>query len=309
METKQEKSKEQILAERKAKKSAKKQPSNKIDQAASATTQQTAPPAGASSSSPTVKSESPAKTAVKKEPQVQLTEPIEAEKTKEEILAERKAKKLAKQSGSDGSKKKSPEGDAVKITLPQKQQLVDKNHPKKEVAKQNSDTDLSQKMESLHITQSKTGDDNQKENKPQMTDDQNVEKGKPTSKAERRAIQEAQRAAKAKLQAEKTKTPVSAAKKTANTKETKAKSETLKTISTSPPAISQKSSALHKVRLFKHLYTEKCDLNIKVNSRLHPAIIRLGAQYANNTIVGCNARCYAFLNAMQIVSDLPFYCA
>lgn len=125
-------------------------------------------------------------------------------------------------------------------------------------------------------------------------------KVKPVTKAERRAKQEEQRAAKAKSLEEKN-LPKQPAKKS-NETITKPKAPSTaphKVVSNAAPL---KTSALHKVKLFKHLYSEKCDLNINVNKKLHPAIIKLGLQYGSDSVVGSNARCYAFLNAMKIVS-------
>jgi translation initiation factor eIF-2B subunit delta len=140
---------------------------------------------------------------------------------------------------------------------------------------------MAQKMEKLHISVGEV-----------------TEKPK-TSKAERRAIQESQRAAKEKLKEEK-------ASKVAKIKAVKSEGTKVKDTKESQPILTtvgtQKVSAVHKVRLFKHLYTEKCDLNINVNSHLHPAILKLGMQYMNDSVVGSNARCYAFLNAMITVS-------
>lgn len=307
MEPKQEKSKEQILAERKAKKAAKKQP-NKKDEVAV----QSPPTPAKIENQP--KPSAPAAAAAIKQESVQSDKPKqEAEKSREEVKAEREAKKLAKQAA---KKKTSGDNDAAKNKdapqkqLPQEKQQSKENTVKtQQTAKTGSDADLAQKMENLHIADAKVaGDQVGKENKPQTDDQSALKKGKPTSKAERRALQEAQRAEKAKQQAEKAKPSSTAGKKpAADVKDTKVKSEVQKVASASPPGvISQKSTALHKVRLFKHLYTEKCDLNIKVNSRLHPAIIKLGTQYATSSVVGCNSRCYAFLNAMQVVSIWMF---
>ncbi|CAO1303381.1 unnamed protein product [Diamesa hyperborea] len=114
------------------------------------------------------------------------------------------------------------------------------------------------------------------------------------SKAERRAIQEAQRAMKAKALEDKkvvlTKTATKAAPKAHTVSAAKASTGSF--------------SSLHKVKLFKHLYKEKCSLNLNVNNILHPAIVTLGIQYANDTVVGSNSRCYAFLNAMKkLIAD------
>lgn len=58
-----------------------------------------------------------------------------------------------------------------------------------------------------------------------------------------------------------------------------------------------------KVKLFNHLESARTDVNLFVNnSQIHPIIARLGEQYAKRTVVGSNARCIAFLNALKVVS-------
>jgi translation initiation factor eIF-2B subunit delta len=60
--------------------------------------------------------------------------------------------------------------------------------------------------------------------------------------------------------------------------------------------------ALHRVKLFDHLYMEKMSFNIPINKiEIHKEVTKLGIQYANNIIVGSNARCIAFLKAMKMV--------
>ena len=272
MDKKQEKSKEQVLAERQAKKAAKKQVQKKSDDVKEEIKVEKVTVA---SQVIQKKPESPAKVPVAEQvqsPQVESAK--EAEKSRDQVKAEREAKKLAKQAGKTKS-----------VDSPKPEQ-----NQKPAIIKQNSDIELSKKLESLHISEQAA---------------QTETKVKPVSKAERRAIQEAQRAAKAKQQQDKIDKQAAAVKKTSSPTESKAKDvkQEQKTQISPTSTISQKSSALHKVRLFKHLYTEKCDLKIKANSRFHPAIVRLGAQYANDTIVGSNSRCYAFLNAMKIVSS------
>lgn len=57
------------------------------------------------------------------------------------------------------------------------------------------------------------------------------------------------------------------------------------------------------VRLFRHLERPNTNVNLFINNPLiHPSITRLGEQYAKRTIVGSNARCIAFMNAMKMVS-------
>ncbi|CAG9800639.1 unnamed protein product [Chironomus riparius] len=287
MDKKQEKSKEQVLAERQAKKTAKKQVQKKSDDVKEEIKVEQAPVAAQVIQK---KPESPVKTPVpvKKAEQVQSSQvesAKETEKSRDQVKAEREAKKLAKQAG------KTKTVDSPKPAPKQPEQ-----NQKPAIIKQNSDIELSAKMESLHISESELAA-------------QTETKAKPVSKAERRAIQEAQRAAKAKQQQDKIDKQAAAVKKTSSPTESKAKDvkQDQKTQKSPTSTISQKSSALHKVRLFKHLYTEKCDLKIKANSRFHPAIVRLGAQYANDTIVGSNSRCYAFLNAMKILI-IDFIC-
>lgn len=221
----------------------------------------------------------------------------ETEKTREQIQAEREARKLEKQMA-----KKKVGGPAVagtqagaekKVTVvpvekvSQIKSVDKKTESKPVVVKTNSDGDLAVKMEKLHIVDDEI-------------------KAQPLTKAERRAKQEEQRAAKAKALEAKSavkkpakKPSETPAKKLQETKSSLPSATPHKTVSHSAPV---KASALHKVKLFKHLYSDKCDLNINVNQKLHPAIIKLGLQYESDSIVGSNARCYAFLNAMKIVS-------
>lgn len=57
------------------------------------------------------------------------------------------------------------------------------------------------------------------------------------------------------------------------------------------------------IKLFSHLERSKADVNLFVNnSNIHPSVARLGEQYARRTVVGSNARCIGFLNAMKMVS-------
>ncbi|KAH8300332.1 hypothetical protein KR044_012951, partial [Drosophila immigrans] len=156
----------------------------------------------------------------------------------------------------------------------------------------------------------------QKLNNLEVTAATDEEKKKPAlSKAERRAIQEAQRAAKAQGQSKKTSPASTAAKGAAVSskklptvnatpaKETKRDSE-------SPAKSPAKMSPLKaerdcKVKLFNHLVCANKDASLFINdARVHHSIARLGVQYSERTIVGSNARCIAFLHALrQVVQD------
>lgn len=267
-----EKSKEQILAERQAKKKASKK-QNKAPAAAKSTTN-SSPVQSTVAEKVTAKVEVPVSkpsiSPVKTSPQTSQ-QPLEPqEKTREQVLAEREAKKLAKLA----AKNKTGNNVNQKAEVP-KQQTSDKKQSEqiRQVVKMNSDIDLAEKMENLHINE--------------------AHEKKILSKAERRAIQEAQRAAKVKAQLKLTKTP----------SKIESKAKEIKSTPTQVPHHQKlpSSAAIHKVRLFKHLYTEKCDLNINVNNQYHPSILKLGIQYANDVIVGSNARCYAFLDALKTV--------
>lgn len=279
-----EKTKEEILAERKAKKEAKK-----------------AKTAGNKEVQPQpVALKPPAKVADEKE------KAPKEEKSREEILKERELKKLSKQSA---KKRKLPESEPEPVS----QDLSSNNIEPTPLSQSSSfaptvvhnDSDLMQYISDLSLEESKSN----------ATQSQSEVGKKPAlTKAERRAIQEAQRAAKAKAQAEKAASAASAKKASAGgefkvpapkpTKSAPAKA------AAAPPGTgtSEKASVhpiLHKVKLFNHLYTEKRDLNAPVNSKvIHPAIIRLGVQYATGKVVGSNARCLAFLLAVkELIED------
>lgn len=59
----------------------------------------------------------------------------------------------------------------------------------------------------------------------------------------------------------------------------------------------------HKVKLFNHLYADKGPGNVLNSHTIHPAIVKLGAQYANGNIVGSNARCIAFMERIKKVGQ------
>ncbi|EDW09454.1 translation initiation factor eIF-2B subunit delta isoform X1 [Drosophila mojavensis] len=212
-----------------------------------------------------------------------------SEKTREQIKAEREAKKAAKQAAKSA---KSNNVDAA--------------------AKQLNNLQVATKIEAAPAAAATaTG--------AAATADH--EKKKPAlTKAERRAIQEAQRAAKAQGQAKKTTatpgTVKSAAgnsvKATPNVSVTTHKEHKPdKDDKVDSPAKSPskggtvKADRECKVKLFNHLVSADKDASLFINDpNVHPSMARLGVQYAQRTIVGSNARCIAFLHALrQVVQD------
>lgn len=162
-------------------------------------------------------------------------------------------------------------------------------------------------------------------------------KAKPATRAERRALQESQRAAKAAAQADK-QPPAKAAVSASSGGESRSSSaprgageaRTQKPNSTAAadkggrgPAVEtsqaqhgavksiteekkekkkEKVVSLNSTELFAHLQQYKAVsvqsvLTQRDADKVHPAILQLGLRYADGSIVGSNARCVAMLNA------------
>lgn len=71
-----------------------------------------------------------------------------------------------------------------------------------------------------------------------------------------------------------------------------------------PPKASPQPSVptVPKPSLLSHLEETPKDVTVPINNEeIHPAIIRLGMQYANETIRGGNARCVALLTTFKEV--------
>lgn len=183
-----------------------------------------------------------------------------------------------------------------------------KSSEKESKKKQSNEQEVTDKLEKLKIDKV-TSPPAAETTSPVVVDNSESEKKstKQMTKAERRAMQEAQRAAKA----TKTSGPNASS---APTKQSNVKKEpttpTSKSKSPSESAnkskvvrkLSAKTTNLHRVKLFNHLYTDKSVLDNTMNaSDIHPAIIRLGVQYASGVVKGCNARCLAFMNAIKAV--------
>ncbi|CAK1601674.1 unnamed protein product [Parnassius mnemosyne] len=119
-------------------------------------------------------------------------------------------------------------------------------------------------------------------------------KSKAELRAERRAKQEAQRAAKQAQQ----KPSATKDKDEKEPKEKQKQSSKPKSVEKPKP----KTQSMHRVNWFQHLYTEhdkEALKKIALNSNLHPAVIKLGVQLASQVVTGSNARCIALLDALK----------
>lgn len=215
----------------------------------------------------------------------------QTEKSRDDVMKEREARKAEKLAAKGKPKVKS-EGQSVPQNTAKKEQPV-KAEPI--LTKSNTDVEISEKLEKLHISEN------------------NADKSKPVlSKAERRAIQEAQRAAKAQIQTDKA---VAAAAKNPPVKKPVAAKPVSGNKSDSKVAkkryfLERKKPTLHQVKLFSHLYIDKKStedlLREMADDDIHPAIIQLGVQQSRGSVIGSNSRCIAFLNALKSVRTLYF---
>lgn len=137
-------------------------------------------------------------------------------------------------------------------------------------------------------------------------------KSKAELRAERRAKQEAQRAAKLQNQQRKPGEQKEEIKnKTDRTPKVSKDKQQAPTKSTTVSPVSKVAQGLadvqHKVKLFNHLYLrqkEALSAAVGAEASLHPAIVRLGIQYKSRVVTGSNARCVALLHAIkQVIED------
>ncbi|CAH1639475.1 unnamed protein product [Spodoptera littoralis] len=221
-----------------------------------------------------------------------------ADRSKEDIKAERAAKKAAKQA----KKKGATEGERVEeVKVPEKPAV-------KEVSKQvNEDMTVKDVVETLRdiaIVAKEMKEVTVKVSAIDLSGKKAEEsnKSKAELKAERRAKQEAQRAAKQAAQekaaaAAKPKVEAKSAEGDAvKVKEDKAQKQ--KTLEKAKV----KTGNGHRVNWFQHLYKEhdkEALKSIAINSNLHPAIVKLGVQLASKVVSGSNARCVALLDALK----------
>lgn len=117
-----------------------------------------------------------------------------------------------------------------------------------------------------------------------------VTPSKAQLRAERRALQEQQRLAKAQENTEK---PEKNAKESPKPPPVKTPA---KKIETKPDVQNE-----HRVYLFNHLYFNSSIIgdNQEQITDLHSSFIRLGVQYSSKTVLGSNARCLALLSALR----------
>lgn len=247
---------------------------------------------------------------------------VDRDKVKAEREARRLAKVSAKQKNQDMNRNLpdvSPPSDVNPKQVPT-DKVPKKQQPPKKQQKQNAPANseagkieaaaatVVRKLEQLRVSDS-TG---VKQASNVETSDEKTKK--VLTKAERRAIQEAQRAAKAsksaitapgvgKIGGAKpgvTKQPDNQSK-VADPKPFLAKN--LSTVKDNVRKSPAKTVASHRVKLFNHLYTDQSatPTNIINSADLPAPIIRLGVQYATGVVKGCNARCIAFLHAIKLV--------
>lgn len=262
------------------------------------------------------------------------------EKTKEKVKAEREAKKTAKAAAKAKAKSKKTEEvtDKVKndnmsdasavdseIVVATKSdtaqcQVIDAQKPDvavvssqsprvtREVEESSKGSETQQQpSRSSQATESSVVVPARQDSTASENDGKTDGKSKAELRAERRAKQEAQRAAKQQQ--------ASAKQQPSSKKSSDATNREAPSVKPQPrqQPITETTSAKrhprkdndHEVNLFKHLYNERESLisltKVPVNSTIHPAIVRLGAQYAGRTIVGSNARCLALLDAVKDV--------
>nr|XP_012146852.1 PREDICTED: translation initiation factor eIF-2B subunit delta isoform X2 [Megachile rotundata] len=219
------------------------------------------------------------------------------EKSREEIKAEREAKKAAKALAKAKAKSSKVEDkDASKDkTVPTE---TKKN-------KENSETPENIQVSNKIPVVNKTINTCIKVAPVQSNTEGKAEKSKAELRAERRAKQEAQRAAKQQQLQEKSRVKKKEEDNDKCIKQITDETSIDKKIVT-PKKVAQKDNS-HQINLFKHLYHEREQAVVNVhfvNSSIHPAIVRLGTQYASKIIVGSNARCVALLATVkQLIQD------
>lgn len=138
---------------------------------------------------------------------------------------------------------------------------------------------------------------------------------KSMTKAERRELQEKQRAAKAALKQNQgaTLNPPQTPKPKQQSASQKKQSGTDPQKSSHAPSTSSKDASMHgtvdttprsrSLRIFSHFSPPK-PVGLGVKGDIHPVILSLGLQFANFTICGANARCIATLTAFKTVRTL-----
>lgn len=216
------------------------------------------------------------------------------EKTREEVKGERAAKKAAK-------------------ALAKAKAKTDKEQNKNTVNTKVTASDSSTKNKQITMTLKDTPSENvQSPNTTNKTLKATLEinaegKSKAELRVERRVKQEAQRAVKQQVLQDrgKVKTKEIEENQIRTTHQLTGEVDVVK--KPVPPKKHILKDNAHEINLFKHLYHEREQAIVDVlavNSNIHPAIVRLGTQYARKVIVGSNARCVALLAAVkQLIQD------
>ncbi|CAH1406272.1 unnamed protein product [Nezara viridula] len=207
------------------------------------------------------------------------------DKSREEVKAEREAKKKAKQLA--------------------KQKKVDKSE---DIVSDNTVVDPKQlDSESIpplpetkcEINSIQTGMKNDSK-----TSDVKVEgeKSKSQLRAERRALQEAQRAAK---ETEKKQKIIVSENKENQVINVAEKPVLIKEISREPKTSSKgKIVSQQRIKLFSHLHLGQKPSQAQLNPSIHPSVVELGIKYSSRIISGSNARCVALLNCLkEVIND------
>jgi len=215
-------------------------------------------------------------------------------KSKEEIQAERKAKK-AEKAAKKTNVSKNPETKKVQS------KTVKGDDMTTEIVPEKSKKDATEKVKSVTKPDSPTFIPITKVDG--ITKKEEGTKSNAELKAERRAKQEAQRAAKLESK------PTTKSKHTVDDQiqadRPSVEKRLVKTLASQQ--VPQLPPAQRKVQLFSHLQQQERRLglltkDLSINQgNIHPAIIRLGLQYASRVVCGSNARALALMNAMKIV--------
>ena len=203
----------------------------------------------------------------------------------------------------------SPQTPKAPLAQKQKQQQQQKQQKQKQLPKEGS----------REPNQNQNAGETQNQQRPHSDINPEKKSQKQMTKAERRELQEKQRAAK-----EAAKAQAAAggggggASSTASSRPAKVLSQTPKPSHQSAASFStpskQKPSAgepvkepemavHHRSRIFAHFAKHRtgAPLGTGVKGEVHPAIVRLGTQFAEMKIVGSNARCIAMLQAFKQV--------
>ena len=210
----------------------------------------------------------------------------------------------------------SPQTPKAPLAQKQKQQQQQKQQKQKPLPKEGS----------REPNQNQNAGETQNQQRPHSDTNPEKKSQKQMTKAERRELQEKQRAAK-----EAAKAQAAAggggggASSTASLRPAKVLPQTPKPShqsaasfstpskqkpSAGEPAKEPETAIHHRSRIFAHFAKHRtgAPLGTGVKGEVHPAIVRLGAQFAEMKIVGSNARCIAMLQAFkQVCSSASRY--